>query len=64
MSLMSRSVRKFSERVVKYTGKNINVTAHNKELRADIASSRPNFLNSFNMGYEGFSKAWKMPKMH
>ena len=58
-------IRSFSNRVVKYTGSNINVTPHNKDLRDDISKNKSyTFFNSFNMGYEGFSKPWKMPKMH
>ena len=57
-------IRSFSSRVVKYTGKNINVTAHNKELRDDYKNANYTFWNSFNLGYEGFSKPVKVPKMH
>ena len=48
-------------RVVQYTGKNINVTSHNQELRKEY--TKPvSFMNTFNIGYEGFSKPWKMSK--
>ena len=56
-----------SSKVVKYQGQNINVTPHNKELRTELAQNEDapyTFVTSFNMGYEGFSKPWKMPKMH
>ena len=33
-------------------------------MRKDIDGVKPNFVNSFGMGYEGFSRPWKMPKMH
>ena len=52
-------------KVVKYTGQNINVTPHNQELRAELTQNETyTFYNSINMGYEGFSKPWKMAKMH
>ena len=52
-------------RVVKYQGQNINVTPHNKELRTELTQNEAyTFFNSINMGYEGFSKSWRMAKMH
>ena len=55
----------FQSRVVKYSGKNVNVTAHNRELREDVAKLESHtFFSSMNMGFEGFSKPWKAPKMH
>ena len=55
-----------SSRVVKYKGKNVNVTPHNNELRSELPAQEGDytFLTSFNMGYEGFSKPWKMHKMN
>ena len=60
--MLQSSVRSFGK-VVKYAGKNLNVTAHNQELRTDVTGNL-SFFNTFNMGYEGFSKPWKMPKMN
>ena len=60
--MLQTAVRSFGK-VIKYTGKNLNVTAHNKELRQDITGDLT-FVNTFNMGYEGFSKGWKVPKMN
>ena len=60
--MLQQAARSFG-RVIKYTGKNVNVTAHNKELRKEVTGD-VTFLNTFNMGYEGFSKGWKLPKMN
>ena len=60
--MLQSAVRSFGK-VVKYSGKNLNVTAHNAELRKDVTGDLT-FVNTFNMGYEGFSKAWKLPKMN
>ena len=50
--------RHFSNRVVKYGGKNINVAQYNNELRSGV-TGKVTFGNTFNMGYEGFSGAFK-----
>ena len=65
MALNNISAARMHSRVVKYSGQNINVTPHNKELRTELTQNDTyTFVNSINMGYEGFSKAWRQPKMH
>ena len=52
---------------MKYSGKNINVTDHNNDLRKDVIGPEKeslSFYQAFNMGYEGFSKGPKLAKMH
>ena len=58
---LAANQRRFSK-VVKYKGQNINVTPHNKEQREGLDSNT--FYNTFNIGYEGFSKPWNMPTMY
>ena len=57
-----RTVRQFGN-VTKYSGKNINVTQHNTELRPEFAGIST-FWGSWNMPYEHFSKPFHPPKMH
>ena len=61
-NMLSRGTRQFSNKVVKYSGKNVNVTKYNTELRTDIAGT-VSFNNTWNMGYEGFSSSMALPKM-
>ena len=53
---LAHSTRHFSNKVVKYGGKNINITKFNEEMRAGL-TGKVTFSNTFNMGYEGFSKS-------
>ena len=41
---------------------NINVTEHNVERRPGL--TKFTFMNSFNMGYEGFSEPLPLARMH
>ena len=51
-------------KVVKYPGKNINVSEHNEEMREASAYESVSFAKSFNMGDETFSKPWVAFKMN
>ena len=62
LSNMIKGTRQFSNRVVKYSGKNVNVTKYNQELRTGLTGT-VSFNNTWNMGYEGFSKSPSLPKM-
>ena len=56
--------RKFTSKVIgSQSSQNINVSPHNKEQRQGI-EGQVGPINSFNMGYEGFSRAWHQDKMH
>ncbi len=59
---MLRGQRAFSSKVVHYTGSNVNITPHNKDLRQGIDQGTSNVVTSFNMGYEGFSTPWSVPR--
>ena len=62
--MVGASARRFSGNVVKYAGRNTNITAHNPELREGINDSTSSFVRSFNMGYESFSTPVRMHQMH
>jgi len=51
-----------ARKVLKQKVKNVNVTSHNLEKRPEAAKEF-SFVNSFNAGYEGFSKAVPVPRM-
>ena len=57
-----QNLRQFGS-VTKYTGKNINVTQHNKDKREEFTGDS-SFWGTWNMPYEHFSKPFHPPKMH
>ena len=62
--MYARGARQFSHRVLHGKSSGLNITPHNAELRHGISTGKANVVNSFNMGYEGFSSSWHEPRMH
>lgn len=56
--MATQQISKQAKRVTR----NINVQSHNKERRPEVAGPKGTF-NSLNMGYEGFSAVYQLPKM-